>query len=88
MENRKEQFESSQQGSGSAENIGKNRSDQKNPNMKMSDDEKQNIASEIGENPDNVADLQDLGALSGRDDAAGGSGDRMERTNTDDGTNP
>ena len=87
MENKKDHLKSSQQGSGSAENLGKNRNDQKNPNINMSDDEKQNLTSEIDENADSVADLPDLGALSGRDDVAGGSGDRMTDTNTGDRTN-
>lgn len=43
-----------------------------------SEQDQQNIAQEIGEDPNRVAGIRDTGALSGRDDSAGGSGDRME----------
>ena len=75
-------FEDAQQGSGSAENKGGQRTDQQNNNTVLSEEERQNLAAQLGEGPNAVVGLKDLGALSGRDDAAGGSGDRMEDTST------
>jgi hypothetical protein len=40
------------------------------------------MASQIGEKKDNVTTIADMGGLSGRDDSAGGSGDRMEDQST------
>jgi len=82
MENNKDHFQQSQQGTGSDENTGQDRSRQANTKVDISEEDKQNIASEIKENPDRVSSLKDLGALSGRDDAAGSSGDRMEDQST------
>ena len=79
MENTKGQ---SQPGSGSAENRGENRVYQGHNKTDISEQEKKDIAAEIGEDSNKVADLKDTGALSGRDDAAGGSGDRMEEQST------
>ena len=73
----------SQQGSGSAENIGSNRDSQKSKLTRLSEKDKQNIASEINEDKNHMADLSDLGGLSGRDDYAGAPGDAM----TDESTN-
>ncbi|HYE54246.1 MAG TPA: hypothetical protein VD996_05360 [Chitinophagaceae bacterium] len=72
----------SQQGTGSAENTGQDRSTQQNNAARLSDQQKQDIAREIGEERDEVADVQDMGTLSGRDDASGGSGDDMEGQDT------
>jgi hypothetical protein len=82
MEQNKETFQQAQQGSGSAENMGQDRSAQQNSNTVLSDEEKQNLAAQMGEGPNAVVGLKDLGALSGRDDASGGSGDRMEDQST------
>lgn len=82
MDNKDQDKNKSQQGSGSAENIGRSRSDQQNKMRDLSDNEKQDIGSQIGESENRIADLRDLGQLSGRDDAAGGSGDRMENEST------
>ncbi len=78
----KEQLQSSQQGTGSAENTGRNRNEQQQPNTKLSSQERQDIGNQLGNDNNRVADLDDLGMLSGRDDAAGGSGDRMENEST------
>lgn len=40
----------------------------------MSENEKSDIASQIGESKGDVRTFSDLGGLSGRDDAAGGTG--------------
>src|SRR4051812_48077359 len=86
MESDKKMVESSQQGSGSAENKGQDRNAQQNSKTVLSDEERQNLASQMGEGPNAVVGLKDLGALSGRDDASGGSGDRMETGSTGDAT--
>ena len=55
-------------------------------NRDQSGQDKQTIAREIGEDPSRVASVRDTGALSGRDDSAGGSGDRMEEESSGDPT--
>lgn len=86
MEGNNEELHTKQQGSGSAENKGQGREAQQNPNTTLSEKERNNLAEQLGETPNSVVGLKDLGALSGRDDAAGGSGDRMETGNTGDAT--
>ena len=86
METNKDQFEKAQQGSGSAENIGQERQAQQAGNAVLSDEEKQNLAAQLGEGPNAIVGLKDLGALSGRDDAAGGMGDGMEGESTGEAT--
>ena len=78
--NNKEYQQQGQGGSGSAENIGKDRQEQKAKLTSLSDEERNEIASQTGLKPGDIADVQQTGALSGRDDAAGGSGDGMETT--------
>lgn len=90
MENKaqnNERFQQSQQGSGSTENTGRSREAQKNPATDLSKQQRQEIADEMGQGPNPIADLRGTGALSGRDDAAGGSGDRMENESTGKETN-
>ena len=82
MEQKKEQFQAGQQGTGSAENRGDDRDSQMTPNTSLTQPEKEDIARQIGEEPGAIAGLKDLGALSGRDDASGGSGDRMDEQST------
>jgi hypothetical protein len=72
----------SQQGSGSAENTGRDRQEQLHRNKDLSGHDKQNIANEIGEKPADVSSLRETGQLSGRDDSSGGTGDQMESQNT------
>jgi hypothetical protein len=79
--NTKEELQQGQQGSGSAENTGRQRQEQ-TANTTLSEHDKQTIADQIGENKESVVGLKDLGAVSGRDDASGGSGDRMEDQST------
>jgi hypothetical protein len=78
----KETFQQSQQGSGSAESTGQERKEQWNNSADMDQQQKENIAKEIGEEKDAVIDVKDTGGLTGRDDQAGGSGDGMESQNT------
>ena len=75
-----------QGGSGSAENKGQSRQDQLSKTMSVSTQERQDIAEQTGLKPEDIADVQDLGGMSGRGDAAGGSGDGMENTSTNKGT--
>ena len=86
MDSNNDQFKASQQGTGSAENQGSDRNAQQNTKTVLSDEERENLAAQMGEGPNAVVGLKDLGALSGRDDASGGSGDRMEDSSTGDAT--
>jgi len=79
-------FQTSQEGSGSAENLGQNRNEQQAKNTQLNQHDKQDVANQLGNDKERVADLNDLGMRSGRDDAAGGSGDRMENTSTGEAT--
>lgn len=74
------------QGSGSAEQTGKSRDEQKNRNFNLDDDTKNKIASDIGVDSKDIVDLHDLHADSGRDDYAGGSGDGMSDVSTNEPT--
>ncbi|RYG48053.1 MAG: hypothetical protein EOO01_14020 [Chitinophagaceae bacterium] len=84
MEQENQQFQTSQQGSGSAEQTGKSRDEQKNTMTDMSEEAKQKMAAEA-DTPVPIATIKDLGGMS-RDDASGGSGDRMENESTGDAT--
>ena len=86
MENRNESLQQGQEGSGSAENRDQERESQNAPLAKLSTEEKQDIAHQIGEEEGSVASVQDLGQLSGRDDASGGMNDGMEDSSTGAGT--
>lgn len=71
-----------QEGSGSAENTGRDRREQKN-NKAAADTS--GMAEASGSNQ-HLVNLHDMGALSGRDDYAGGSGDNMENESTNEST--
>ena len=71
-----------QQGSGSAENRGEDRKAQRHPMTHISDEQKQQIGEDIDEGNHAIADLGELGMLSGRDDQSGGSGDGMSEQST------
>jgi hypothetical protein len=86
MSNTNEHHPQVTQGSGSAENIGESREAQKNRNFDISDEQKQEIADQIGVKQSDIADPEDLGAGSGRDDLAGGFGDGMINQSTDEPT--
>lgn len=85
-DNSKEIKQRSQQGGGSAENIGEGREAQKARNTVVGSDERKNIAEQTGLKPEDITDIQDTGALSGRDDASGGSGDDMTGTSSGEAT--
>jgi hypothetical protein len=63
----------SQEGSGSAENMGKDRSEQQNGMRSTDKQQRKNIASEAGIGRKKIADINELGGNSGRDDYAGSS---------------
>lgn len=71
-----------QEGSGSAENVGRDRSEQKNTTATPDNTGMQ----EATGNRQHLVNLHDMGSLSGRDDYAGGSGDRMENESADEAT--
>ncbi len=75
-----------QGGTGSAEQTGRDRADQKAPTTDMSGNEKADVASQIGEDSSAISTISDLGGMSGRDDAAGGTGDRQEGQSTNEST--
>jgi len=79
-------FQKTQQGSGSAENKGQSRQAQKTKTS-ISEEEKKNIADQTRLKRDDIRDLKEAGALSGRDDVSGGSGDGMTSTSTNEETN-
>ena len=73
----KEDFQKSQQGTGGAENKGESRSQQNNQTTGLSFNQKNKIAHQAGLGRDRIADIEDSGRLSGRDDYAGGDNDEM-----------
>ena len=85
MEN-KDQFQQSQRGSGSAEQTGRDRNEQKLPQTNMDDEQRQDVAGQIGEDRNKISSIPQMGGLSGRDDASGGSGDRMENESSNEQT--
>jgi len=84
---KKEDFQDAQQGSGNAENKDDNRHKQKNQSVNVSNRQQNNIAHQAGLGRDRMADIEDLGGLSGRDDYAGGDSDNRDNQNTNSGTN-
>lgn len=83
MENKDQDYlHQGQQGSGSAENKGGSRDEQKNILASLSEEERQDIASQLGNDKNRIADIQELGGLSGRDDSAGGTNDGMAGQST------
>ena len=73
-------------GGGGAENMGATREDQKSQHTQVRNQNKQDIAEQTGLDPNAIQSVQETGALSGRDDAAGGSGDEMTGTSSNEGT--
>jgi hypothetical protein len=71
-----------QQGTGSAENTGRNREEQVNQSMGG----QQDISSAPGLSKQNTTTIEELGQRSGRDDYAGGFGDGMDDQDTGQGT--
>lgn len=67
-----------QQGTSSAENGGGARKEQFNELSELSLEKRIAVADQIGVPAESVIDTDATGAMSGRDDAARGSGDKME----------
>ena len=82
MTDQRDKFQEGQQQSGSAENTGREREQQFNEMTELSLEERMAVADKIGVPVRDVADASQTGAGSGRDDAAGGSGDEMEEQDT------
>lgn len=73
-------------GSGSAENMGGTREDQKAQHTHLDSEQKADIAKQAQLKPEDIVTVEETGATSGRDDAGGGSGDNIENTSSNDGT--
>lgn len=82
----KDNLQRSQQGTGSAENTGRDREEQKNRMMDMNNQDRQDIAGEMGKGPNPMSDLRNMGGMSGRDDYAGGDNEGMSDESSNEGT--
>ncbi|HEY0039904.1 MAG TPA: hypothetical protein VGB71_04525 [Flavisolibacter sp.] len=82
MTNDRENNPQQQPGTGSAENLDRDRKEQFNELSELSLEERMAVADQIGVPVDSVIDIASTGAMSGRDDAAGGSNDQMEEQST------
>lgn len=78
----KSENERSSQGTGSAEQTGRNRSDQQQRGMDLNKQDTKDIAQQAGVGRKQIATQKDLGAQSGRDDYAGGSDNVMDDQDT------
>lgn len=76
-----EDIQNAQQGTGSAENKGQSRNDQKNQTANISNTQQNNMASQAGLGRDRMTDIEDLGGMSGRDDYAGSDDDDLNNKN-------
>lgn len=85
MNNQDQQNRQNSGGTGSAENRGDSRQDQQQ-NADQNESTRQNVSEQLGDESVPVSSVRDLGGLSGRDDASGGSGDDMENTSTNEPT--
>ncbi|MBO9684093.1 MAG: hypothetical protein J7502_15745 [Flavisolibacter sp.] len=72
---KKEDLQNSQQGTGSAENRGINRDEQKNQTTNISGSQQKDISRQAGLGRDRMTDIEGLGGMSGREDLAGGDED-------------
>ena len=81
MDKQQQNSKDSHAGTGSAEQTGRNRNEQQSA-ADLSQHDKHNLASQIGENENRISSIKEMGGGSGRDDSAGGSGDRMENEST------
>jgi len=79
---KREDTERSQQGTGSSENKGESREAQKNQMTSINREERKDIALEGGLGRKRISDLNEMGALSGRDDKAGSDKGDMSDQNT------
>jgi hypothetical protein len=75
-----------QQGTGSAENTGRDRDEQKQPLNNLSNKQKRTIGEDINEGSHDIADLGELGMQGAREDYSGGFGDGMRNENSNEQT--
>jgi hypothetical protein len=74
---KREDLQSSQQGSGSAENKGEGREQQKNQTANISNTERSDMAYQAGLGRDRITSVEELGGMSGRDNYAGSEPDDL-----------
>jgi hypothetical protein len=74
---KKEDLQNNQQGTGSAENKGENRSQQKNPTTHLSNYQRSEISRQAGLGRDRITDIEETGGMSGRDDYAASDSDDL-----------
>jgi len=67
-----------QQGTGSAENTGRDRNEQKQPLTNINDQQRNDFGKDLDEGTHKITDLGELGMQGGREDHAGGFGDGMK----------
>lgn len=72
---KKEDLQNAQQGSGSAENRGDDRNTQKNTMAGAGKEQQEDLARQAGLGRDRMTSIEETGAMSGRDDDAGGDGE-------------
>jgi hypothetical protein len=75
-------FQEGQQGSGSAENTGRDRQEQQNDMTNVPREKREDIVEEAGLKQEDLTDISELGQQSGRDDYAGSPGDDMSGQST------
>lgn len=71
-----------QPGSGSAENTGRSREEQLNPNTNLTQQQREDLSGQPGLGRDRLGGLREMGSLSGRDDLSGGGNDGMTEQST------
>ena len=84
---KKEQLDQSKSGTGSAGQTGRDRAEQRQEQQDLDQQQRQDVGNQIGVSPNDITSAKELGQMSGRDDASGGSGEDMENENTGERTN-
>jgi hypothetical protein len=84
---KKEQLDQSKSGTGSAEQTGRDRAEQRQEQQDVDQQQRQDVGNQIGVSSNEITSAKELGQMSGRDDASGGSGDDMENENSGGRTN-
>ena len=84
---KKQDIQTSQQGTGSSENRNDTRDAQKNQTAYPRKEQEQDIAYQAGLGRERMSSIEEMGGLSGRDDYAGGDNDAMSDQNTNERTN-
>ena len=84
---KKQDIQSSQQGTGSSENRNDIRDAQKNQTAYPDNNQEQDLAHQAGLGRERMSSIEEMGGLSGRDDYAGGDNDGVSDQNTNERTN-